>query len=1440
MYVYRTSQFTQKAGRYGINTQLDKFCAELETQNLDEVQAHFKRVYPYLKRKADNNLRLIGRIVAVDDSLVLCLLDIFKRGDKDYEHFLLNPQEYGRIYLDSQLQDEELHRWLEGRKEAENNVPNPRSFLPDELRPWLEPPGWEMGIDNGAIVYESEEWLTRFNTPEIQKDFEIYNRIISALIDKPSSGEKITEWQGVNLFGEETWYILFSLVETSDIPSRKVLFLLAPFKHRPSTLEIAEIGQKTNLFDGYNNIFSKQLNLDKLTPFARRSYPDYLLADDQGWLALEGDEETNLALSAEEEAILTSVSTPALGNNSLPIFLNGQAGSGKSTMLSYLFADYCYRKYYNEKGQRRSLPLDGKLLFITYNERLLEVVKQTVHQLLSSHHQFLARRTGEDYIPDINNFFQPFQRFLLNLLPKEERDRFDLEQHISFHRFKQHYGESRLRKTYSPEFCWYVIRTFIKGYSIKKYMEPEEYQDLPRRERIISNEKFQEIYEVIWERWYKRITTESSYWDDQDLIRKVLDLNCYRPEYAAVFCDEAQDFTRLELQLIVRLSIFSQYDLGNQPILSLPFAFAGDPFQTLNPTGFRWESVKTVFYNEAIAALDPAGELRLGMNFQELERNYRSSGAIVQVNNLIQLWRHVLFNIPELKPQTAWQQGNFSEPRKFILGDNIFPEELRSYIRDTIIIVPCEEGEEVAYAQTDEVLSKILSSATLEEPPKNVLSAMTAKGLEFKRVILYKFGEACNRAVWQFINKDENPTVEMEYFFNKLYVAASRATERLFVVDSEIGDRQLWRYASNESQLQEFLRRSTKPAQWQERVQIISMGTAEAAQEMHEDDPISTAQELKIKGLEEKKSNLLRRAKQYYSDAGDDTEATICEAWALKFEERFRDAGDRFNALGLVDEAWECFWQGMCWLELVAWYQQHPDNKQARPLVNFMATEPQNLDAIKTFTQFLTDCKQLENNRYSKQWKTALEEYANRIRALISGHNLDAQEWQQFGEVLETLAKAGYNEMQYYAGECFFRAKKYESAVLSWENSNNTRKREYYLAKAQVVGLPDSLEYLEKAGEGVNEAGIITAWKKAGKPRAPRWLQYVAAAYEKNNEYHNACIAYIWLDNPTKVKSGFEKVSQGVDKTKLLKILIQYFIRQQRWSDAIEALENYLTSVDFNEKERIRLACELIYEVALSKITPADIIKEERDRYERFIKTKILSISSWHHYLFMQQMGVALERIGLIVQTLRFYEGFLGNRNQDIRKFAQERWIATKRKQEDYFRNQGNSDKAEKSFLEIAQNARKWRINVESVSIEPPEVMKERPSSEILLPSSKWNTLSGSKVVIKGLATAKVERIEPGVVRFQIRHLVIKMSEATSEVLITDALTNRELRVDLKQYKIYIGEVCVEASGSNKLSFQVPASGYDGAVFYDAGKYRLELNIFGLSGRISVEILERP
>lgn len=96
-------------------------------------------------------------------------------------------------------------------------------------------------------------------------------------------------------------------------------------------------------------------------------------------------------------------------------------------------------------------------------------------------------------------------------------------------------------------------------------------------------------------------------------------------------------------------------------------------------------------------------------------------------------------------------------------------------------IIPCQEGEEISFVQGDDFLREIAFDAK-EEIARNVLSPTRAKGLEFARVVLYKFGEhgvsgghaektrSLIDARTQPIRREE--TLGLEYFLNALYVGA--------------------------------------------------------------------------------------------------------------------------------------------------------------------------------------------------------------------------------------------------------------------------------------------------------------------------------------------------------------------------------------------------------------------------------------------------------------------------------------------------------------------------------------------------------------------------------------------------------------------------------------------------------------------------------------------
>ncbi len=238
---------------------------------------------------------------------------------------------------------------------------------------------------------------------------------------------------------------------------------------------------------------------------------------------------------------------------------------------------------------------------------------------------------------------------------------------LSLNKFANFYLNGKLpeMKNYSAEFVWYVITTFIEGYYADENMTPELFKNkLHRKENQnskIEQADFEKIY-IIWEQFYDKLKKDKNYWDRIGLVKKILKEQVELPVfYTFIFCDEAQDYSRVEIQLLVKLSEFLKYDLTN--IDKIPVVFAGDPFQTVNPTGFSLNSFKNLLNNELIAKLKlPKREIAY-----PLEYNYRSSGEIVNIANVIQFYRKNHLNADIDKAQKPIQ--SFSKENIPLLFD---------------------------------------------------------------------------------------------------------------------------------------------------------------------------------------------------------------------------------------------------------------------------------------------------------------------------------------------------------------------------------------------------------------------------------------------------------------------------------------------------------------------------------------------------------------------------------------------------------------------------------------------------------------------------------------------------------------------------------------------------------------------------------------------------
>jgi hypothetical protein len=586
IYVYQTPEFVKAVQNLDAAELVKRQVLRVEED--ENAICLFEPAGPYLIRKS-GRFRMIGQKVQVRDVHVLCMLSMMAKPTGDYDEFIRYPASVGPRRWSGNLNHDSLAGFVQQR-EREGVLPIQHDPLPSQLHAWLQSPSWHIHHQDAGDdiwIYESELWVDAFHGVasvwqsfyhlvfQAQDEAETLSRLSEGHAEsraetdangrqilfhnrmRCSQAESRTE---TDANGRSIEYTLFQFPGT---PKRRVLFLIAPHLQPANQIDTGDAKLKA-LRQELANVKS----YDTLQRLAVRAYPAWMLGEDTHWKRIEDSSDQNLVLSPEEEQLLYTAGLVAQ-----PLFINGRAGSGKSLMLHYLFADYCYRRI-----KAKDSDLVGVPLFLTYSKRLRDESSETVTSLIRMHARFIEDgAVNSDQLDSIDAWFREFRSFLVALLPDERQSDFDETKFVDYRKFKQLYTGRSVANTelqyscklpakrrVSPELAWHTIRAFIKGRQLESFLTPDDYAELPRKERAVSFEEFQQIHDEIWLRWYAQLS-EHGLWDDQDLVREVLAQEKLPQEYPVIFCDEAQDFTRLEYDLLMRMSPLTRFDLPAMP-----------------------------------------------------------------------------------------------------------------------------------------------------------------------------------------------------------------------------------------------------------------------------------------------------------------------------------------------------------------------------------------------------------------------------------------------------------------------------------------------------------------------------------------------------------------------------------------------------------------------------------------------------------------------------------------------------------------------------------------------------------------------------------------------------------------------------------------------------------------------------------------------------------
>jgi len=679
------------------------------------------------------------------------------------------PQSDYDLFLESYQRDE--------LKMNDYHLEKPPLYLTN----WLN----DFKLRMNCEVFESEEWVRYGLSDSItvglrEQDVKVFRLVIHDLLTQRGKivNEKIKEQDGVSIISakQNNLGIIYSYNESSTVP----FFILLGGAHL--------ISQK----DHWDSLISKfeiedisfDYSIESIRRYAFRAYPNWTLNNDDLWYSIQKSKEmSNLSLTKEQ--------IDFFNNFKFPYYINGQAGSGKSTMLYYLLANACYFKSSGE--------IKGKIIFLTENIELLEHSKKSVLELLTNNPDF---ELSIEERSNIGEIFVSFKDFLIELVPEEEGYLFPMNKYLNFSIFKELYESSYLPKhiisKYSAEESWFTIITYIYGYDSSEKITSEKYlSSVFDKSRIIPKDKFEGVEEFVLP-FYEKLINENNYWDKLKIIR-YLNENVYLiPSHSVVICDEAQDFCRVELRFILKLSEYLKYDLSE--IDQVPIIFAGDPNQTVNPTGFREREMTRMLYEELkeIARFD--------LNTQESVYNpifnYRSTYSVVLLANFVQYFRKKNLGIGQTFPQEAKRPLSKNEDFKFnifldydtINKDHKLKESLIEKLKFKVFIIPVDTQEKEEFRNHSSLLSEISKV--------EIKTSVEAKGAEYQQVVLYGFGDYYIKNFSSLENGDnEDEKFKKRYFFNKLYVGLTRAQRELVIIDSPNSQKEFWERLVNKVEI---------------------------------------------------------------------------------------------------------------------------------------------------------------------------------------------------------------------------------------------------------------------------------------------------------------------------------------------------------------------------------------------------------------------------------------------------------------------------------------------------------------------------------------------------------------------------------------------------------------------------------------------------------------
>ncbi len=414
-----------------------------------------------------------------------------------------------------------------------------------------------------------------------------------------------------------------------------------------------------------------------------------------------------------------------------PMMIQGCAGSGKTQVSVEILKTLIIK--------------EQKPIYITFTDQLKGDIRAKI-----------GKMPGLEKV-DLSGCVKTVTDFFLDCMDMNQGDinYISREEFVTWKDKRYIHKKDNKYKNIDGDFCWTYIRGVIKGGTESKddVMPREDFVQWMSKKEGVDGTVSNLIYDIN-EHANSSLYSDEKALDDNDLADVILNNPELKASVPCIIVDEVQDLTFKQIRAILHCVEHSNVYL------------CGDSNQRINPTIIDLDSIESLFLAR-----------NTELNKAYLGHSFRSGQSLVEFVN----------HLSELRREYVGNQSLFNEEKETSLRkdeDGLWATICNEKTIDfaEVFAIANEAGNCSIIVPDKETREKIIGNG--KNLDDRVYTVQEAKGLEYDIVIIFDFISHKFADFEDIVNKKRKRDTFARVLFNMLYVACTRAKDKLIICES--------------------------------------------------------------------------------------------------------------------------------------------------------------------------------------------------------------------------------------------------------------------------------------------------------------------------------------------------------------------------------------------------------------------------------------------------------------------------------------------------------------------------------------------------------------------------------------------------------------------------------------------------------------------------------